>query len=225
MGRRLLLILGFLLTAPAGGRLALGQEEGQNRPPAAPAPAPAPSSGEADMQSPIPEDLRLPPAPDTSQVVEPGVSLPASPAGEEPSTSPGPVKPKSPKTKKQTAKDREQDLEKEKEIEPPHELDDGLDVLMRKAQPAAGQGPDSHPDRRERRAHAAQEKQDKEKGAAAPPNPVPEGAETSDAPVDRLPLGKQSVAVTVDVQAPSSMNLNQEASLKLIVRNTAHPTP
>ena len=35
-----------------------------------------------------------------------------------------------------------------------------------------------------------------------------------------LPLGKQSVAVTVDVQAPASMNLNQEATLKLIVRNT-----
>ena len=38
--------------------------------------------------------------------------------------------------------------------------------------------------------------------------------------MDVLPLGKQSVAVTVDVQAPASMNLNQEATLKLIVRNT-----
>ena len=37
---------------------------------------------------------------------------------------------------------------------------------------------------------------------------------------DRLPLGKQSVAVTVDVQAPASMNLTKEATLKLIVRNT-----
>ena len=37
---------------------------------------------------------------------------------------------------------------------------------------------------------------------------------------ERLPLGKQSVAVTVDVQAPASMNLNKEATLKLIVRNT-----
>ena len=33
-------------------------------------------------------------------------------------------------------------------------------------------------------------------------------------------MGKQSVAVTVDVQAPTSMNLNKEATLKLIVRNT-----
>ena len=37
---------------------------------------------------------------------------------------------------------------------------------------------------------------------------------------DRLPLGKQSVAVTVDVQAPATMNLTKEATLKLIVRNT-----
>ena len=37
---------------------------------------------------------------------------------------------------------------------------------------------------------------------------------------ERLPLGKQSVAVTVDVQAPASMNLHKDATLKLIVRNT-----
>jgi uncharacterized repeat protein (TIGR01451 family) len=37
---------------------------------------------------------------------------------------------------------------------------------------------------------------------------------------DRIPLGKQSVAVTVDVQAPASMNLNQTATLRLIVRNS-----
>ncbi len=47
-------------------------------------------------------------------------------------------------------------------------------------------------------------------GAADPPLPT----------ADRLPLGKQSVAVTVDVQAPASMNLNKNATLKLIVRNT-----
>ncbi len=37
---------------------------------------------------------------------------------------------------------------------------------------------------------------------------------------DRLPIGKQSVAVTVDVQAPATMNLSKDATLKLIVRNT-----
>jgi uncharacterized repeat protein (TIGR01451 family) len=38
---------------------------------------------------------------------------------------------------------------------------------------------------------------------------------------ERLPVGKkQTVAVTVDVQAPASMNLSKDATLKLIVRNT-----
>jgi uncharacterized repeat protein (TIGR01451 family) len=64
--------------------------------------------------------------------------------------------------------------------------------------------------------------------AAPPPAPVPAaagagagtgGPEASRAAVDRLPIGKQSVAVTVDAQAPASMNLKQEATLKLIVRN------
>jgi uncharacterized repeat protein (TIGR01451 family) len=61
---------------------------------------------------------------------------------------------------------------------------------------------------------------------AAPASPSPDPRGAANAPdsalpaVDRLPLGKQSVAVTVDVQSPASMNLNQEATLKLIVRNT-----
>jgi len=39
-------------------------------------------------------------------------------------------------------------------------------------------------------------------------------------PMDRLTFGKQSVGVSVDVLGPSSMYLNQEATLKLVVRNT-----
>ncbi len=76
-----------------------------------------------------------------------------------------------------------------------------------------------------------------------PPNPTPAdgepkplGAESSISPpaggglsnepggdvlsTDPIPLGKQSVAVTVDVQGPASMNLNQTATLRLVVRNT-----
>jgi uncharacterized repeat protein (TIGR01451 family) len=63
-----------------------------------------------------------------------------------------------------------------------------------------------------------------DKPPAAPAPAAPRGGTVDpDGPrpaVDRLPLGKQSVAVTVDVQAPASMNLNQEATLKLVVRNT-----
>jgi uncharacterized repeat protein (TIGR01451 family) len=39
-------------------------------------------------------------------------------------------------------------------------------------------------------------------------------------PADQLPAGKQSVAVTVDVQSPPNMNLHQKATVRLIVRNT-----
>ena len=41
-------------------------------------------------------------------------------------------------------------------------------------------------------------------------SPAPAAADAVGPAVDRLPLGKQSVAVTVDVQAPASMNLNQD---------------
>ena len=57
--------------------------------------------------------------------------------------------------------------------------------------------------------------------ATAPAAGQPAGATEPRLPTaDRLPLGKQSVAVTVDVQAPASMNLSKNATLKLIVRNT-----
>ena len=39
-------------------------------------------------------------------------------------------------------------------------------------------------------------------------------------PADRLPAGKQSVAVTVDVQSPPSMNLHLPATVRLVIRNT-----
>ena len=39
-------------------------------------------------------------------------------------------------------------------------------------------------------------------------------------PADRLPLGKQSVGLTVDVVAPQVLNLNQSANLKIVVKNT-----
>jgi uncharacterized repeat protein (TIGR01451 family) len=45
-------------------------------------------------------------------------------------------------------------------------------------------------------------------------------AGTAGLSADHLPLGKQSVAVSVDVQAPPSMNLNQPATLRLVIRNT-----
>jgi uncharacterized repeat protein (TIGR01451 family) len=57
--------------------------------------------------------------------------------------------------------------------------------------------------------------------ATAPASGQPAGAADPPLPTaERLPIGKQSVAVTVDVQAPPTMNLSKDATLKLIVRNT-----
>jgi uncharacterized repeat protein (TIGR01451 family) len=39
-------------------------------------------------------------------------------------------------------------------------------------------------------------------------------------PQDKLPLGRQSVALSVDVVGPQVLNINQTASLKIVVRNT-----
>jgi uncharacterized repeat protein (TIGR01451 family) len=66
---------------------------------------------------------------------------------------------------------------------------------------------------------AAQDKPPAAPSPAARPGASPDPDSPRPA-VDRLPVGKQSVAVTVDVQAPATMNLNQDATLKLVVRNT-----
>src|SRR5271166_6610828 len=39
-------------------------------------------------------------------------------------------------------------------------------------------------------------------------------------PSDRLPLGKQEVVLSVDVQAPANLNFNREATVKIIVKNS-----
>jgi uncharacterized repeat protein (TIGR01451 family) len=39
-------------------------------------------------------------------------------------------------------------------------------------------------------------------------------------PPDRLPLGKQEVVLSVDVQAPANLNFNREATVKIVVRNS-----
>jgi uncharacterized repeat protein (TIGR01451 family) len=57
--------------------------------------------------------------------------------------------------------------------------------------------------------------------AAAPEDslPAPGSKQPDVLASERIPLGKQSLAVTVDVQSPATMNLNQPATLKLIVKN------
>ena len=60
------------------------------------------------------------------------------------------------------------------------------------------------------RADAAIERADGPPSAAGEPG----------VPADRLPAGKQSVALSVEVQSPPSMNLHQPATVRLVIRNT-----
>ncbi|MDR3637685.1 MAG: hypothetical protein P4L84_28015 [Isosphaeraceae bacterium] len=52
------------------------------------------------------------------------------------------------------------------------------------------------------------------------PNAGADGVESFVLPADQLPLGRQAVGLTVDVVSPQFLNLNQEASLKVVVKNT-----
>ncbi len=202
MGRRLLVILGILLVASSGGRLALAQDDAQGPPPAAP--VPATKSDAADAQSAIPEQLTLPPAPvETPPADEPVVSRPKAPKADESGK-------KTLKARPTTTADREP-----KPSDPPREVEGGFDELIRAAQPKG-----SDPFRIRTDANVIRTQGQVPPAAPSPATAASPSAELSDATVDRLPIGKQSVAVTVDVQAPASMNLNQEATLKLIVRNT-----
>ncbi len=195
MGRQLLLILGILVTVSARAPLARGQEEGQNGPPAAPVPVPAPSPVDPNAPGLIPEDLKLPLAPAVSEPDDVGEGRPAATPSDE--AKKAPAKP-TPEAKGGSPKKVQSDPEGESAFE----------GLMRKAESAQPKTDENLM----RTQIPAQ--------AGATPAPAAGAAEASGATVDRLPLGKQSVAVTVDVLAPVSMNLNQEATLKLIVRNT-----
>jgi uncharacterized repeat protein (TIGR01451 family) len=63
-------------------------------------------------------------------------------------------------------------------------------------------------------------------GPGQPEAPAAPGGATREAeplftlPAESLPLGRQSVGLTVDVVAPQVLNLNQVASLKVVVRNS-----
>lgn len=49
--------------------------------------------------------------------------------------------------------------------------------------------------------------------------PVPEEKPRFTLPAESLPLGRQSIGLTVDVVAPQSLNLNHESTLKIVVKN------
>jgi len=188
------MILGMMLSASSIAPVARGQDGGSNPPPPESAPAPVVSPLPPAT---IPEDLALPGAPPGSESDEPG-ALRAAPPDEK-------------KKQKTSIKDPTATSDP-----PAH------------AGPRPG-GPDSKED--PTRLPFDQNVVLTQAPAASPAQPPPAprpatapggiaGEPESRAAVDRLPLGKQSVAVSVDVQAPANMNLQREATLKLIVRNS-----
>jgi uncharacterized repeat protein (TIGR01451 family) len=196
MGRRLLLIPGMLLAAISIAPVARGQDEERSQPPPEPAPVaiPAPPSG-------FPDDLRLASPSSDSDADDEGVERPA--AGS---------RPKNVEKSKKTAP--KPDAQAPADVDPPAQIKKGLRTL---APAAEAQQPMT--DEHVMRTQAPAERATAPKRAGAPGERS--GAVASPkAAVDVLPVGKQSVAVTVDVQSPASMNLNQKATLKLIVRNT-----
>jgi uncharacterized repeat protein (TIGR01451 family) len=190
MARRLLLILGMALSAAATPSSTRGQDPDPNAPPPEPAPIPSP----AELAAP-PDELKLPSAD------------PDEPAARQ--SAPAPEKEKTKGKQERRAVPEEPKAKNAANL---------LEGLFGRNEPK--------PPRSDENVVRVQ-------APATPPAPSPVAA-GSDAPatgstapgdgafatVDRLPIGKQSVAVTVDVQGPASMNLNQEATLKLLVRNT-----
>jgi uncharacterized repeat protein (TIGR01451 family) len=198
MGRRFVLISGLLLAAVLIAPSARGQDDDRNSPPPEPAPVTPPPPSEIGDPLPLPvpapesdkDDLGNERRADTQK--DDGTAKDDKPK----SPNPGPVKRSAEPT------------------DPASEIKKSFDALVR----GAALGRPKVDDKVER----TQAQSD------PPPAPRPAGAArdpmaalaSSKATVDVLPVGKQSVAVTVDVQSPASMNLNQKATLKLIVRNT-----
>jgi uncharacterized repeat protein (TIGR01451 family) len=199
MVRRLLLILGMVLTASSMASVARGQDDNRMPPPEDPSPAVSPLPPAS-----LPVDLPLPVAAPGAESLDPGAaqSTPPLQKNQQKKEADAPAAKKGASGKGQSApklKSRPGDAATSQDPAPPR-YDEHLD-LTQAAVPS-----DSEPPAAPRPVAAA--------GGAA------EGTEKSRASVDRLPIGKQSVAVSVDVQAPASMNLQQEATLKLIVRNS-----
>jgi len=194
MGRRLLLVVGIAIFASSSAPAARAQDgKRPNQPPEAPSPVP-------DAPTPLPADIVTP--------------LPSiSPDRDEKTSAAA-------KKKKQTnpnaagmSRNRQHDpAQDDRETKPQYDLE------VKQAQTAAGD-------------------QGQSPAAPAPlapaegsPPAAPQAAASRTVPgsitpsaalqMDKLNFGKQSVGVSVDALGPSSMYLNQEATLKLVVRNT-----
>jgi uncharacterized repeat protein (TIGR01451 family) len=242
MGRRLSLIFVMMLLASPVIPVARAQGDGKGSPaPEAVAPAPPePISLPVDftaaeepadpVKNPKPETKAKPkePAPSPKAKLSDPATKPKPATGNRPSlaTSPGDPKRTAPKDDErpvgspsnlalETPASLEQPPARSAETIPP--IDQAVTLT---------EGPDKQPP-------AAPSPANGPAPAAGGTKPLP-GAPTGTPPsaglppagdaepslsTDHIPLGPQTVAVTVDVLAPKSMNLNQEANLRIVVRN------
>jgi uncharacterized repeat protein (TIGR01451 family) len=192
MGRRFWLILVFLLWAPAAPPPVRAQDD----PGGPPGPDAAPA---ASSELPPPRPLDLPPADDPTPID--GAPKKDGPRKARPS-------------KEVRAQDGVQDASP---LSPP--ASGPLTVVpplspagsMEQAPEAAGPSRVGRPSR---------PAGDPDITRTDGPSPTAGEPAMGGLPVDQLPAGKQAVAVTVDVQSPTNMNLHQKATVRLIVRNT-----
>jgi len=249
MGRRLLILVGMALAVGFGSVVRLAQAQSQPPAPAG-SPASGPSAMAAREGLPdLPRSARgLPAAEPTPTTAEPaeepsglGPPQPATPTGQADPFA-GPATPTTPPPPPEAAPaEPPPSLPAPPEAMPPAPAEavppdpvpppEGprpapLDPHVRRAQvtlpkaartapkapagaPAAGPAPESNP---------------LPPASEVPGQPPPSAARVEAdpfvLPAERLPLGRQALGLTVEVQAPPTLNIHKEATLKIVVRNT-----
>jgi uncharacterized repeat protein (TIGR01451 family) len=115
-------------------------------------------------------------------------------------------------------------LPKPEELPPPESLPGAAPASEPKQHPApeakpAGEKPS--PATRDPEVFQAQNPGDAAAAPIAAPTAAPaDGPQEDPGILERLPLGKQEVVLSVDVQAPQVMNFNREATVKIVVKNS-----
>ncbi len=210
MGRRLLLLIGLTLFLAWQPVLVRGQdapEKGSAPQGASPVPQPPATPEEAEGSK---SGVRLESGPGLSD------ALPATqPAASE---SPGQEVP-DPQPAKKPGKGKNKQLmpRRDPEVKPTGDPGEPAAASLAGAAPGASAQPPPAP----APVGAPQ-------GGETPPNAAGTGAEADEdgkgsgyvLPADHLPLGKQEVVVSVEVQAPPALTFNREAIFKLVVRNS-----
>jgi uncharacterized repeat protein (TIGR01451 family) len=250
MGRRLLMIIGFALAVPCGVRPALAQQASPSpsSQPSSSVPA-SPEAVPPELLAPTQigtndEPVRISPPPLTSRPSELGRLRPVGAAAKAKPFS-WVSKPHAPADVSGTAS-RESGVASN-DVDSPHDQVPGqlpgslgpLRPTATTSDPSPTQDPQSEsvpplPGRVDVAPRDELTVQAQAPGVAPTPGasnsmpPVPGEPATQGArpdnpfllPLEGLPIGRQVVGLTVDVQAPSVVNINQETKLKIVVKNS-----